>query len=121
MRNLIRVSQARACAAVVVTAMFLATPALAQSEIQSGETVADSISYPGAMVSYRFYGEARQGIVVLATETPGSNNFYPEVRLYAPGGDLEVWEHHWPVCRSLGEDWRLFSTGPSMVKDFHRT
>jgi hypothetical protein len=77
--------------------MFIATlltigvqksSAWALSEIESGDCLSGEIETPSSMVSYIFYGEAGQAVVITATASSGP--LYPELILYTPDGMREI-------------------------------
>jgi hypothetical protein len=77
---------ARALLAAVTSALWAATPAVAQQPITCGELVSASIGVAGEQDTYTFDGSAGEAVVISAMGTWGGLTALAE--LHAPGGGL---------------------------------
>ncbi|HEY5997777.1 MAG TPA: hypothetical protein VI078_00550 [bacterium] len=75
--------------------------------IMSGGTKAGVLSYQADTDVYLFYGTAGTTVAVAASSP--SSGLEPQIRLYAPGGNLE--QSSLPVTRATRENWQLQETG----------
>lgn len=83
------------------------TAAWAQPEIKSGQCLDGSISFPGSIETFKFYGNAGASVVIVATETAG--NFQPEIFLCTPDGTQVA--NTWDRVQARIDNHQLAMTG----------
>ncbi len=92
---------------VMVICHLSNTAAWAQVEIKSGQCLSGIIAFPGSVKTFKFYGDAGDAVVIVATKTDGT--LYPQIFLYAPDGTREATT--WNYTQARIDNHQLAKTG----------